>query len=677
MSRSGSFLILLMLAAGTALAQPNYPVLQEVFSSDIANYDNLGQRVGLSGNGRTLVVGAPKEDANGSQSGAAYLFIYDYNTQTWKQRAKLAPFDGGAGDLFGSSVAISTDGSTVIVGAPNDDDNGLESGSAYVFERGSGWVSTSQYALKLHPSDSSFLEFFGHSVDVSNNGSTVIVSATWDDDVGWQRGSAYVYERQGNSWTAPPAEAKLTASDTQDQDYFGEDVAIAGDASTVIVGAMHDDNLGNQSGSAYIFERGAGWSTTNAFTARLNAVDGAPNDNFGNAVDINGDGSTVIVGAYRDDDTWSNSGGAYIFERGAGWTTTSAFTAKLISHENTGASNAWMGYDVAISANGATVVVGCPGHIHGPAWPNGVPHAAYIYEKPAGGWVGMTVADLELQVHDNAYIHEFGSSVAISANRQFIAVGDPGDGDMPPPAAAHLRSGSIYMFGPTTGLQPSIISNPDLNGDGNPDHSTAIQITSPPLRPWTLVTVNRGALVDPVGELVSQIVVGSGTPPPGTLYFIEDPPGTYTVEFDSFDGYDLVFSDGWEELRIATEPPLPPGTDGTPMTVQEFDGELLLDWNAACDSAADYQILHGSVFPAAYLEPLALEGAVCSIGPPPYAWVASPDPLPGELLWWLVVATDGDFIEGAWGRDSSGSERAGTSNLCGITEKTLANSCGQ
>ena len=105
-------------------------------------------------------------------------------------------------------------------------------------------------------------------------------------------------------------QAKLTASDGAEWDYFGDPVSISGD--TVVVGADEDDDNGSASGSAYVFVKPeAGWSTMTQ-TQKLRASDGAQGDWFGLSVSVSGD--TVVVGAMLDDDKGTNSGSAYVFE---------------------------------------------------------------------------------------------------------------------------------------------------------------------------------------------------------------------------------------------------------------------------------------------------------------------------------------------------------------------------
>ena len=273
-------------------------------ASDGAAGDQFGISVSISGD--YAIVGAYGDDDKGSASGSAYVF--ERIAGTWTQAAKLTANDGAASDFFGYSVAIS--GSYAIIGAYQDDDLGGDSGSAYVFERIAGtWTQVA----KLTASDGAASDYFGYSVAIS--GSYAIVGAYLDDDNGSGSGSAYVFERISGTWTQV---AKLTATDGASGDQFGWSVAISGDYA--IVGARLDDS---SQGSAYVFERASGTWTQ---AAKLTASDGAASDYFGHSVAISGD--YAIIGAYQDDDLGGDSGSAYVFERIAGtWTQVAKLTA--------------------------------------------------------------------------------------------------------------------------------------------------------------------------------------------------------------------------------------------------------------------------------------------------------------------------------------------------------------
>ena len=276
-------------------AGSNWSQSAKIKPSDGVTGEQFGYSVSVSGD--TVIVGAWEDNDNGSDSGSAYIFTR--TGSTWSEQAKIKPSDGSMDDQFGISVSVS--GDTAIVGANGDDDNGTDSGSAYVFTRtGSNW---SQQA-KIKPSDGSVGDQFGISVSVS--GDTAIVGANFDDDNGEASGSAYIFTRSGSTWSQ---QAKLTHGDGDADDWFGYSVSVSEAEDTVIVGAFRDDDNGESSGSAYIFTRtGSNWSQQ----AKIKPSDGAEFDNFGRSVSVSGE--TVIVGSYFDDDNGIDSGSAYVFE---------------------------------------------------------------------------------------------------------------------------------------------------------------------------------------------------------------------------------------------------------------------------------------------------------------------------------------------------------------------------
>ena len=160
------------------------------------------------------------------------------------ETVKLLASDGAADDRFGESVAVS--GDTAVVGALLDDDNGSESGSAYVFRRDAGGVDNWGQVKKLLASDGAPVDRFGKSVAVS--GDTVVVGAALDDDNGSGSGSAYLFQRDAGGVDNWGQVKKLLASDGASPDQFGESVAVSGD--TALVGARSHKDFGSGSGSA-------------------------------------------------------------------------------------------------------------------------------------------------------------------------------------------------------------------------------------------------------------------------------------------------------------------------------------------------------------------------------------------------------------------------------------------
>ncbi|CAK0870731.1 unnamed protein product [Prorocentrum cordatum] len=190
---------------------------------------------------RTCSTG-PRARDQGDRSGSAYVF----DGTTGERLLKLLASDGAAGDEFGISVSVSSDGARVVVGAAGDDDQGSGSGSAYVLDG-----TTGERLLKLVASDGAAGDFFGNPVAVSSDGARVVVGAAGDNDQGQgnDAGSAYVLDG-----TTGERLLKLVASDGAEYNAFGNSVAVSSDGARVVVGAYYDDDQGYHSGSAYVFD---------------------------------------------------------------------------------------------------------------------------------------------------------------------------------------------------------------------------------------------------------------------------------------------------------------------------------------------------------------------------------------------------------------------------------------
>ena len=285
--------------------------LAKITASDGAADDRFGGSVAV-GNGR-IVVGAEFDDDNGSNSGSAYIFDLDGT-----ELAKIDASDGDSGDRFGYSVAIGN--GRIVVGAEGDN---LNKGSAYIFD-----LDGTQLA-KITASDGAANDLFGASVAVGNG--RIVVGADGDDDNGSSSGSAYIFDLDGTQL------AKITASDGAADDNFGASVAVG--SGRIVVGAYLDDDNDFDSGSAYIFD------LDGTQLAKITASDGAIFDQFGTSVAV-GNGR-IVVGAEFDDDNGFNSGSAYIFDLDG------TQLAKITASD--GAASDVFGYSVAVG-NGRIVI---------------------------------------------------------------------------------------------------------------------------------------------------------------------------------------------------------------------------------------------------------------------------------------------------------------------------------
>ncbi|MEE8156263.1 MAG: FG-GAP repeat protein [Phycisphaerales bacterium] len=394
-------LMTLLAAAVTVLSiAPAYAdlgdQLAKLLPDDGTAEDLFGHSVAISD--ATAIIGTPYDDDNGIDSGSAYLF----DIATGRQIAKLLADDGATHHDFGVSVAIS--GAIAIVGADRDDDNGNASGSAYLFDTASG-----QQIAKLLPNDGAMNDRFGISVAIS--GSTAIVGALLNDDNGTNSGSAYLFDISDPK--NPVQIAKLLPNDGAANDQFGTSVAISG--ATALVGAYFDDDNGESSGSAYLFD-----TTTGLQLSKLLPDDGAEFDQFGASVAISG--ATAIVGVPFDDDNGSGTGSAYLFD-----TTTGRQIAKLLPDDGAAFAN-FGNFGISVAISGATAIVGAYHTDDNGTWSG----SAYLFDTAAGQQIA------KLLPNDGAEFDTFGISVAI--NGATVIVGAPwnnDNGDL---------SGSAYLF---------------------------------------------------------------------------------------------------------------------------------------------------------------------------------------------------------------------------------------
>jgi len=348
-------------------------------ASNTGDNDEFGSSIGLSADGKTLAISAPYERSNatgvnGDQqndlaigSGAVYVFVHSGGQ--WKQQAYIKASNAEAGDSFGYEISLSADGNTLAVGAPNE-------ASAAT----------------------------GIDGDQTNN--TLAFGA----------GAVYVFVRKAQSWDQ---QAYIKASNTAEEDRFGESVSVSGSGNTLAVGARLEDGrapgkIGNEyagvnSGAVYVYERSNNTWSQHAYIKSLN-------DNYGrmgSPVRLSGDGNTLAIALYDNSDT---SGGVYI-ERGANFDTFYGAVHVLVRSDDSWQEQAYLtpssggnrnvfGQDISLSENGNTMAISSQVSVD-------------VFERIDGAWQEQTLLE-----PSNAG-GWFGRSVSISADGSTIAVGAP------------------------------------------------------------------------------------------------------------------------------------------------------------------------------------------------------------------------------------------------------------
>ncbi len=343
--------------------------------------DWLGYSVALAGD--TAVVGNPRDDDKGKDSGSAHVFLR--GKSGWTHQQMLLSSDGEAGDNFGHAVAVS--GDTVAVGAPLDRSSSISPrfGAMYVFGRsGTAW------SQRYKAVGATINDQLGFSVALHKD--TLVAGAPYHDAKGADSGAAHVFTRSGTAWSQ---QTKLLASSGGAGDRFGHAVTVNGD--TVVVGAPYDDDKGGDSGAAFVFARkGSSWSQQKL----LLAADAAAADLFGTGVAL--EGNTAVVGAPADDDKGSGSGAAYVFARkGTAWSQ----QQKLVPVDLT----AGAGFGTAEGAYQDTVVVGAPGLASGAG-------AAYVFLRSGTKWT----MEKKITASDAAAGDKLGHAVALGGDTAVV-----------------------------------------------------------------------------------------------------------------------------------------------------------------------------------------------------------------------------------------------------------------
>jgi hypothetical protein len=427
-----------------------------------------GFSVALSADAHTVIVGAPH---NSGSLGAAWVF--SSVNGIWTEQAELegacqgsctrsqygvvpvGTGEVGAGE-FGWSAALSANGNTAIVGAPQDNTNisgdplnpdYVPVGAAWVFTRSNG--SWSQQGTKLFadcmsscggPNGTGELGFseFGYSVALSGSGDVALIGGPRDNG---SEGAAWLFERSAGAWSQ---QAELVADCTQScggpngtgesgGGSFGSSVALSADASGALIGAPADNA---EAGAAWVFKQSSGaWSQQAKLIANCAGACGGPDGTgeigpglLGYSVSLSADGASALLGAPQDN---GYEGAAWLYtSHGAGWTQSGEFVADctgtctgMLGTGELGAAS--FGYSAALSSDGTAAIIGAPDD-------NGYQGAAWIFSQSPGAWTqeDKAVGDCSSScggANGTGEIGQgsFGQSVALDSSGNSAVVGSP------------------------------------------------------------------------------------------------------------------------------------------------------------------------------------------------------------------------------------------------------------
>lgn len=446
------------------------------FGGATDNYTNRG--VALSGDGLTMAVGASYEDGdltggainsssnnNWTNAGAVYIYVRTNKQSNWTFQAKVKPTQLGAGDLFGSTLGLSDNGSTLVVGSPLEDGSGTginpahnnsaaDAGAAYVFTR-SGTTWAQQAYIKADNTGTG--DWFGVSVSVSGDGNTVAVGAYQEDGNGTginppgnegatDAGAVYVYSRNVTVWSQ---QAYIKASNTGTGDLFGRSVSLSTDGNTLAVGASGEDgsnaginpvqnNSASNAGAAYVFTRsGTAWSQE-AYIKSVNIP--RAGNGFGSTVALSGDGNTLAVAAIGESGSGKgvnpgantsakDAGAAFTYTRsGSTWS-----NGAYLKASNTGAGDKF-GWTLSLSKNGNVVAVGATHEDCNIPCINGTDNnnrtsvgAVYLYHLAGSNWVSSFKLSRITNMGNAVYLYVGRGGLALDATGNTVGIGVAGE----------------------------------------------------------------------------------------------------------------------------------------------------------------------------------------------------------------------------------------------------------
>jgi IPT/TIG domain/FG-GAP repeat len=409
----------------------------------------LGYSLAMSADGNTAILGAPDY---GSFTGAAWVFTRSGGV--WSVQAKLSAPDEGAvscGEAseeecaLGRSIAISADGNTALIGGPRQSS---ESGAAWVFNRsGTEWHLTQE----LQGGQEETAEgHFGRSVALSGDGRTAAVGATTDLS---GRGAVWIFALS----EPPDASAqwsqqgpKIGGGEESGTAYFGGSVALSGDGETLLVGGSYDNE---GSGAAWLFTRsGSGASATWAQLGPklTGGAEEVGKGHFGYGIALSAEGSTALVGARNDN---SSVGAAWTFAVSPAEATWTQQGPKLTAGPGEPGEGKF-GYSVGLSASGLTAVVGAPSNESGVG-------AAWVFARSSQSspWPSGEELTSSREAESGGVAKpgrgRFGASVALRADGLTVLVGAPNENG---------EAGAAWVFS-DPGLIPAVASVEPSSGD--------------------------------------------------------------------------------------------------------------------------------------------------------------------------------------------------------------------
>ena len=377
--------------------------------------NDILSRVSFNEDGTIMAVGAKFNDGNGNNSG--HVRVYQFSDCSWSQLG--GDIDGEAvSDYSGEAISLSSDGTTVAIGANGNDGNGNNSGHVRVYQFSGG--SWSQLGDDINGEAAG--DHSGISVSLSSDGTTVAIGARYNGGNGSESGHVRVYQFSGGSWSQLGVDIDGEAV----EDELGTSVSLSSDGTIVAVGAKNNNGNGSDSGHVRVYQfSGGSWSQLG------DDIDGeAAGDELGTSVSLSSDGTIVAVGARYNDGNGNNSGHVRVYQfSGGSW-------SQLGDDINGEAAGDELGTSVSLSSDGSIVAIGAPsnnangslsGHVR-------------VYQFSGGSW-----SQLGVDIDGEAAADRSGWKVSLSSDGTTVAIGafaNDGNGNN----SGHVRVYKLVTF---------------------------------------------------------------------------------------------------------------------------------------------------------------------------------------------------------------------------------------
>ena len=408
-------------------------IAQTQLGSDIdgeASGDFYGSSVSMDYNGDRVAIGGYSNDGTGTDAG--HVRVLSWNGSSWSQLG--SDIDGeAAGDQFGFSVSLDSDGDRLAVGGNQNDANGSNTGHVRVFSwNGSSW---SQLGSDIDGEAGS--DLFGYSVSLDSDGDRVAIGGTRNDGTGTDAGHVRVYSWNGSSWSQLGSDIDGEASG----DQLGSSVSLDSDGNRVAIGARYNNG---STGHVRVYEySSSSWSQLGS------DIDGeASNDNSGISVSLNSDGDKVAIGASNNDGTASNAGHVRVYSYGgSSW-------SQLGSDIDGEAGGDQFGHSVSLDYDGDRLLVGAKNN----GGTGGFGGHARIYHYLNNSWT-----QFGNDVDSEAAGDYFGFSVCLdSAGVMFVAGATHNDGTATNAGHARVYNVNGVIISGTAGFR--MMSSPVSSG---------------------------------------------------------------------------------------------------------------------------------------------------------------------------------------------------------------------